>query len=230
MQHNPEIEHIIEQAVSIARVEKHEFVITEHLLLALIQYDPFRKCLDRFGVEVSQMEQEVVNYLSSLRSITKTEDYQPKKTQTIERIFNRANVQVMFTGRRSMTTIDLYLSIMAETNSHAHYFFLKYGVKKTEFVKHWESSYNRQDVKMTDKQATEILTEYCTNLTDSARNNQLEPLIGRREELAEMIAVLARRFKSNVLMVGDPGVGKTCIVEGLAQEINAKKEAKKAAP
>jgi ATP-dependent Clp protease ATP-binding subunit ClpA len=77
MQHNPEIEHIIEQAVSIARVEKHEFVITEHLLLALIQYDPFRKCLDRFGVEVSQMEQEIVNYLSSLRSITKTEDHQP---------------------------------------------------------------------------------------------------------------------------------------------------------
>jgi len=222
MQQNPEIEHIIEQAVTIARVEKHEFVITEHLLLALVRYDPFRKCLDRFGVEVSQMEQEIVNYLSSLRSITKADDdYQPKKTQTIERIFNRANVQVMFTGRRAMTTIDLYLSIMAETNSHAHYFFLKYGVKKTEFVKHWESSYNLQDAKMTDKQATEILTEYCTNLTDNARNNQLEPLIGRREELAEMIAVLARRFKSNVLMVGDPGVGKTCIVDGLAQELIA---------
>jgi len=222
MQQNPEIEHIIEQAVTIARVEKHEFVITEHLLLALVRYDPFRKCLDRFGVEVPQMEQEIVNYLSSLRSITKADDdYQPKKTQTIERIFNRANVQVMFTGRRAMTTIDLYLSIMAETNSHAHYFLLKYGVKKTEFVKHWEGSYNRQDAKMTDKQATEILTEYCTNLTDNARNNQLEPLIGRREELAEMIAVLARRFKSNVLMVGDPGVGKTCIVDGLAQELIA---------
>jgi len=222
MQQNPEIEHIIEQAVTIARVEKHEFVITEHLLLALVRYDPFRKCLDRFGVEVPQMEQEIVNYLSSLRSITKADDdYQPKKTQTIERIFNRANVQVMFTGRRAMTTIDLYLSIMAETNSHAHYFFLKYGVKKTEFVKHWESSYNLQDAKMTDKQATEILTEYCTNLTDNARNNQLEPLIGRRDELAEMIAVLARRFKSNVLMVGDPGVGKTCIVDGLAQELVA---------
>jgi len=222
MQQNPEIEHIIEQAVSIAQAMKHEFVITEHLLLAMIQYDPFRKCLDKFGVEVPQMEQEVVKWLGSLRSIAKDqEDYQPKKTQTIERIFNRANVQVMFTGRRSMTTIDLYLSIMAETNSHAHYFLLKYGVKKVEFVQHWETSYNRQDVKMTSKQATEILSEYCTNLTDNARNNQLEPLIGRREELAEMIAVLARRFKSNVLMVGDPGVGKTCIVDGLAQELVA---------
>ena len=222
MQQNPEIEHIIEQAVSIAQAMKHEFVITEHLLLAMIQYDPFRKCLDKFGVEVPQMEQEVVKWLGSLRSIAKDqEDYQPKKTQTIERIFNRANVQVMFTGRRSMTTIDLYLSIMAETNSHAHYFLLKYGVKKVEFVQHWETSYNRQDVKMTSKQATEILSEYCTNLTDNARNNQLEPLIGRREELAEMIAVLARRFKSNVLMVGNPGVGKTCIVDGLAQELVA---------
>ena len=155
MQQNPEIEHIIEQAVSIARAMKHEFVITEHLLLALIQYDPFRKCLDKFGIEVPKMELEVANWVGSLRSITKDDDdYQPKKTQTIERIFNRANVQVMFTGRRSMTTIDLYLSIMAETNSHAHYFLLKYGVKKVEFVQHWETSYNRQDVKMTSKQAT----------------------------------------------------------------------------
>ena len=221
MQQNPEIEHIIEQAVTIARVEKHEFVITEHLLLALIRYDPFRKCLDRFGVEVTQMEQEIVNYLSSLRSITKTEDYQPKKTQTIERIFNRANVQVMFTGRRAMTTIDLYLSIMAETNSHAHYFLLKYGVKKTEFSEFYGKNYHAGENKMNPVQANEILTEYCTNLTALAQADKLEPLIGRQTELHEMITVMARRFKANVLMVGDPGVGKTCIVDGLAQEIVA---------
>jgi len=222
MQHNHEIEHIIEQAVQIAQSLKHEFVITEHLLLAMMRYEPFRKCLDSFGVEILQMEQEVVSYLESLRSISTDQDnFQPKKTQSIERIFNRANVQVMFTGRRAITTVDLYLSIMAETNSHAHYFFLKYGIKKGEFVQHWESHYNRQDVKMSVKQANEILSDYCTNLTDRAKLNQLEPLIGRKKELEEMIAVLARRFKSNVLMVGDPGVGKTCIVDGLAQELVA---------
>jgi ATP-dependent Clp protease ATP-binding subunit ClpA len=105
------------------------------LLLSLIRHAPFRKTLDRFGVEITQMDQEVNAYLDSLKGLVKTDaDLQPRKTQTLERLFNRANVQVMFTGRRTLTTLDLYLSIMAETNSHAHYFLLKYGVKKTEFL------------------------------------------------------------------------------------------------
>jgi len=130
-------------------------------------------------------------------------------------------VQAMFTGRRYMTTIDLYLSLMAETNSHTHYFLLKYGVKKQEFTEHWQKTYNHQDAKLSESQANEILDEYCMNLSALAANNKLEPLIGRSTELAEMVTVLARRFKSNVLMVGDPGVGKTAIVEGLAQELVA---------
>jgi ATP-dependent Clp protease ATP-binding subunit ClpA len=128
----------------------------------------------------------------------------------------------MFTGRRTLTTLDLYLSIMAETNSHAHYFLLKYGVKKTEFADFYSKNYTAGEAaRMNVNQANEILTEYCTNLTEQAKNDQLEPLIGRQTELHEMITVMARRFKANVLMVGDPGVGKTCIVDGLAQEIIA---------
>ena len=127
----------------------------------------------------------------------------------------------MFTGRRTLTTLDVYLSIMAETNSHAHYFLLKYGVKKQEFADVWQKTYNTGDAKMSASQATEILEEYCTNLTQQAAERKLEPLIGRDTEVQEMITVLARRFKANVLMVGDPGVGKTAIIEGLAQEIQA---------
>ena len=222
MQNNPEIEHIVEQAVKIARDKHHEYVVTEHLLLSLIQHAPFRKTLDRFGVEVVQMEQEINTYLDRLKHLVKTDpDLQPRKTQTLERLFNRANVQVMFTGRRTLTTLDLYLSIMAETNSHAHYFLLKYGVKKTEFSDFYSKNYSVSEAKMNTNQANEILTEYCTNLTAMAQADQLEPLIGRQTELHEMITVMARRFKANVLMVGDPGVGKTCIVDGLAQEIIA---------
>jgi ATP-dependent Clp protease ATP-binding subunit ClpA len=128
----------------------------------------------------------------------------------------------MFTGRRTLTTLDLYLSIMAETNSHAHYFLLKYGVKKTEFSDFYSKNYTAGEAaRMNVTQANEILNEYCTNLTAMAQEDQLEPLIGRQTELHEMITVMARRFKANVLMVGDPGVGKTCIVDGLAQEIIA---------
>ena len=223
MQNNPEIEHIVEQAVKIARDKHHEYVITEHLLLSLIRHTPFRKTLDRFGVEIAQMDQEIEAYLDGLKHLVKTDaDLQPRKTQTLERLFNRANVQVMFTGRRTLTTLDLYLSIMAETNSHAHYFLLKYGVKKTEFADFYSKNYTAAEAaRMNTNQANDILNEYCTNLTAQAQADQLEPLIGRQTELHEMITVMARRFKANVLMVGDPGVGKTCIVDGLAQEIVA---------
>ena len=223
MQNNPEIELIVDQAVKIAREKSHEYVTTEHLLLSLIRYAPFRKTLDRFGVEVTQMDQEVNLYLDGMKSLVKNDlDLQPRKTQTLERLFNRANVQVMFTGRRTLTTLDLYLSIMAETNSHAHYFLLKYGVKKTEFADFYSKNYTAGEAaKMNTTQANDILNEYCTNLTAQAQADQLEPLIGRQTELHEMITVMARRFKANVLMVGDPGVGKTCIVDGLAQEIIA---------
>jgi ATP-dependent Clp protease ATP-binding subunit ClpA len=219
---NPEIEHIVEQAVKIAREKKHEYVLTEHLLLALIRHPTFRRTLDKYGVEITKMDQEVDVYLNGLMHLVKDhEDLQPRKTQTLERLFNRANVQAMFTGRRQLSVIDIYLSIMAETNSHAHYYLLKYGVKKTDFAEFCQKNYSQNDVRMNDVQATEILNEYCTNLTEMAKNDQLEPLIGRQTELHEMITVMARRFKANVLMVGDPGVGKTCIVDGLAQEIIA---------
>ena len=222
MQNNPEIENLIEQAVKIAREKKHEYVLTEHLLLSMVRYAPFRATLDKFGVEVEIMDSEIDAYLDSLTGIVSNDtDLQPRKTQALERIFNRANVQVMFTGRRSMSTIDVYLSIMAENNTHAHYFLLKYGVKKSEFVDFWTKHYNHKDAKLTDTQATEILEEYCVNLTAASKQGQLEPLIGRETELQEMITVLARRFKANVLMVGDPGVGKTAIIDGLAHEIVA---------
>jgi ATP-dependent Clp protease ATP-binding subunit ClpA len=222
MQTNPEIEQIVHTAVTIAAELKHEFVTTEHLLLALLRHEPFARCVASFGVELDIMTQEIMTYLQNLNSITKdVKDLQPRKTTALERVFNRANVQVMFTGRRTMTTVDLYLSIMNETNSHAHYFLLKYGMKKADFLDHWQKTYSQADFALNSQQATEILKEYCINLTELASRNQLEPLIGRSSELQEMIAVLARRFKANVLMVGDPGVGKTAIVEGLAQEVAA---------
>jgi len=219
MQNHPEIEQIIDAAMRIAREKQHRYVTTEHLLLSLIQYEPFRKVLVKFGTEVDALEHDLDTYLNSLESLNCGPDVQPKKTNTLERLFNRALTQVLFTARRAITTVDLYLSIMAETNSHAHYFMLKYGVNKAEFLKAWEQYYNHNDVKITSAQATEILEEYCVNLTQHAQEDRLEPVIGREKDIEEMITVLARRFKANVLMVGDPGVGKTALIEGLAQRI-----------
>jgi ATP-dependent Clp protease ATP-binding subunit ClpA len=221
MQNNPEIEQIIEQSVRIARDRQHEYVLTEHLLMALLQHAPFRACLIKFGVEINHFDRDLSKYLDGLTNLVKdTPDLQPRKTNGLERVFNRALTQVLFTGRRTVTTADLYLAIMAESNSHAHYFLLKYGVTKNEFVKFWDTNYNHTSAgSITDQQANEILEEYCTNLTKLATEDRLEPVIGRETEIEEMVTVLARRFKANVLMVGDPGVGKTAIVDGLAQRI-----------
>jgi ATP-dependent Clp protease ATP-binding subunit ClpA len=221
MQNNPEIEQIIENAVKLARDRRHEYVLTEHVLLALIRYNPFRQVLEKFGVEVDMFDQELDAYLDSLVNLVTDKDVAPRKTNGLERCFNRALTQVLFTGRRSVATVDLYLAMMSETNSHSHYFLLKYGVKKQEFVDFWQNHYDQNDMVFTDKQATDILKEHCVNLTELASSDRLEPMIGRAEELHDMITVLARKFKANVLMVGDPGVGKTAIIEGLAQEIVA---------
>jgi ATP-dependent Clp protease ATP-binding subunit ClpA len=219
---NNEIESIVESSVELAQERHHQYVLTEHLLLALVRHPPFRKVLAKFGTDVDLLDSELDVYLLSLKSpVNNNEDYTPKRTQGLDRVFNRANVQAMFTGRRNITTLDVYLAIMHETNSHAHYFLLKYGVKKQEFAEFWQQHYRQDQSGMTVDQANQVLEEYCINMTLMARENRLEPMIGRQTELHEIITVLARRFKSNVLMVGDPGVGKTHIVDGLAQEIEA---------
>ena len=218
MQHNPEIHEIIEQATEIAKKKQHEYVLIEHLLLGLIRHEPFSQTLFKYGVEVDILDLEVDAYLDSLASLVKP-DIQPKKTNGLERVFNRAHTQVLFTGRRLITTIDLYLAMMAETNSHAHYFMLKYGIDKAEFVDFWQKNYRQTTAKMSDDQASDILTEHCTDITAIAREGKLEPMIGRDREVEDMVSILARKFKANVLMVGDPGVGKTAIIDGLAQRI-----------
>ena len=225
MNNSPEIEAIIEQAIGFAKERKHQYCTIEHLLLALVSHTPFKKCLDGFGTDSDMMIQEITAYIDSLHAIVANVDpdieVQPRKTNSLERVMNRSVTQVLFTGRRQVTTIDLYLSIASEGNSHAHYFLLKYGVNKNEFVNHWQKTYKGAEftAKLSEGQADEILEEYTTNLTSLAKQGKLEPLIGRTKELDDIVNVLAKRFKSNVLMVGDPGVGKTAIAEGLATMI-----------
>jgi ATP-dependent Clp protease ATP-binding subunit ClpA len=222
LQSSPEIENIIEHAIESAKQRQHEYVTVEHLLHALVNHPPFKKCLNGFNVDTDMMIQEIEAYLGGLQSIVSKEaGIQPKRTNTLERVINRSVTQVLFTGRRQVATIDLYMSIASENNSHAHYFLLKYGVIKGDFLVHWQKTYKGGDYSggITDNQADEILEEYTINLTDLARNEKLEPVIGRTKEIDDIINVLAKRFKSNVLMVGDPGVGKTAIAEGIANAI-----------
>lgn len=222
MINSPEIESIIENAISFAKERNHQYCTVEHLLLALINHKPFKKCITNYGVDFDTFNDELSAYLNSLHAIeSKQKDVSPRKTNALERVINRSVTQVLFTGRRQVTTIDLYLSIASEGNSHAHYFLLKYGINKNEFIHYWQKNYKNTEFmsSLSETQAEEILEEYTTNMTKLAENNMLEPVIGRQDDIESIINVLAKRFKSNVLMVGDPGVGKTAIVDGLAQAI-----------
>lgn len=224
MINNPEVEEIIERAVRIAKEHKHVYVTLEHTLLGMITYEPFKNILDSFGVDTDGMTLDVSVYVDNLKSMiadNPTEGFQPRRTNTLERMFNRAVTQVLFTGRRQIETIDLYISMVAESNSHASYFLLKWGVTRTEFIEFWTKyqTNNKGSSKLTDDQAQQILNEHTTNLTQLARDNKIEPLIGREQEIYDIVNVLAKRFKSNVLMVGDPGTGKTAIAEGIAHKI-----------
>ncbi len=220
MQQNPEIEHILANAQKIARAKRHEYITLEHLALALVRHAPFTAVLAKYGVMVDDLAQDIESYIDSIVSLNMEKDAEPKKTNALERVFNRALTQVLFTGRRSITTVDLWLAMMNESNSHAHYFMLKYGLDKKTFVEFWQEHYSTKGGMISDEQADEILEEHCINLSEKARTDKLEPLIGRGTELNEIITVLAKKFKSNVLMVGDPGVGKTAIAEGLATMIH----------
>ena len=141
MQQNPEIEQILANAQKLARAKQHEYITLEHLALALVRHTPFTAVLTKFGVVVPALDNDLEMYIDSMVHLKLNKDADPKKTNALERVFNRALTQVMFTGRRQITTIDLWLAMMNEANSHAHYYFLKYGIEKKTFIEFWQANY-----------------------------------------------------------------------------------------
>lgn len=225
IQTNPEIEVIINAATDLAKERKHEYVTLEHLLLSLVRFQPFKDLMVKFGADVSGIDADLDLYLEGqtyLVSGVMDGENGPKKTHALERVFNRALTQVLFSGRGHIQIIDLFLSITAETNSHSAYFILKYGIDRQSFAHFYNKHYSEIPGRTAavSQRADEILTEYCDNLSEKSKNKKIDPVIGRDSEIIEIAEVLAKRNKSNVLLVGDPGVGKTAIAEGLALKIH----------
>jgi len=223
IQPNPELEVIVSTATEKAKYFNHEYVTLEHILYGTLTYQPFNKLLDNYGVDVEGIVKDIDDYLSSQSYlVSNIPNYEPKKTHSLERVLNRAFTQVLFSARQTMQVIDLFISITQEHNSHAAYFILKYGITdRNDFItyynEHYHSPKNRKVAHAI--RANEILKEYCTDLNELATEGKIDPVIGREYEIDEISQVLAKRNKSNVLMVGDPGVGKTAIAEGLAFKI-----------
>ena len=225
---NPAIEEIIKAATTLAIEYRHRYVTLEHLLIALVEYPDFKKLLDDFGAETGELLKDLYEYTSKQDHIVDLSDTEivPQRTHSLERVFNRAFTQVLFTARDMIEPIDLYISITNEQNSHAAYFLLKWGINRKQLLQFYAEEHggnaktvNERNPKVKTEYINKVLNEYCTDLNKQVADGKIDPVIGREYELEEIAQVLARRHKSNVLMIGDPGVGKTAIAEGLAYKI-----------
>ena len=221
LQTNPEIDAIIEFATQVAVSKNHEYVTLEHILFSMASKGPFKSLITSFGCDTDALIADLDKYLEKQTYlVNQGYDVVPKKTHSLERVFNRAFTQVLFSGRQHLQVIDLFLSIMAEEKSFARYYLQKYGLERNKLITFWNEQYvDSKGKRKTKTQADAILNEYCNNLNELAEDNKIDPVIGRDIEIDEITHVLAKRNKSNILMVGDPGVGKTAIAEGLALKI-----------
>jgi len=223
LQTDPEIDHIVAEATEMAKRYNHEYVTLEHVFLSMVRYEPFRSFLVDYGADVDGIDADIDAYLLGQISLISTQG-DPKKTHALERVFNRAFTQVLFSSRTHIQLMDLFLSIHAENNSFAHYFMVKYGLDRSKLIEMYNTSYKSNASKSvaSNAQADKILEHYCDNLNKQAAEGKIDPVIGRETETNDIVEILARRNKSNVLMIGDPGVGKTAIAEGLALAITLK--------
>ena len=229
-----QLQAIFDSSIDIAKQFKHRLITIEHLVFAIVNDQPSAKGLAEFGADVDYIKSNLEHYLkNNLKDIISTEEnIVPKKTNTVERVLNRCFTQVLFSGRTQMETADVIISVLSEKNSFAFYFLTKGGILKEKFVQHFQKHHvsddseffdDESEIQLSENQLDKIIAQFCDNLSLKAKQRRLDPVIGREKELEDITLVLARRSKSNVLMVGDPGVGKTAIAEGLARKIHEKK-------
>ena len=233
---NEGLENIFENAVKEAEKRKHEYVTIEHVLLALVKDEAIGTVLHDFKIQVGALIKDIEDYLDTKCNdiITKgKEPMTPRKTASLERLMNRAFTQALFQGRQDVTSVDILISIYAEKKSYAAFFLKKHQVSKQDLIdlvstetildegmaQMASGQPGGPEQKLRPNQADRILKSYCENLNQKYFDKKIDPVIGREEETENLKQILARRNKNNVLIVGDPGVGKTAVVEGLARRI-----------
>ena len=212
---------VFEKAIKDAKKLSHEYVTVEHLLFAMLCEENFINVIKGYGADLDYLKQNLEHHLKNNCDELKVADskYKPKKTQTVERVLNRAFTQVLFSGRSAIELSDVLISILAEKKCVSVYYLHKSKVQKDSFAEYVSSEIeDLQDEEMTGE-ATRALRAFTTNLNEEVKKQKVDPVIGRSDELESIALALGRRAKNNVLLVGDPGVGKTAIAEGMAYNI-----------
>ena len=218
-----ELQLVFDKSVKDAQKLQHEYVTLEHLLYAMFCEENFMNIVTMFGADVDYIKSNIEHHLKTQCDEIKTEEvkFKPKKTATVERVLNRAFTQVLFAGRSHIELTDVLIGILTEKKSICVYYLEKGGIEKTKFAEfiNNELEEEQSEEEEMSSEARRALRAFTTNLNDQVKKGKVDPIIGRSEELESLALALGRRSKNNVLMVGDPGVGKTAIAEGLAYNI-----------
>ena len=213
---------VFEKAIETAKKLHHEYLTIEHLLFAMLADDGFASSIVGFGADSEGLTQALTDYLQNKCAEITVQDVvvKPRKTQAVERVLNRAFTQVLFNGRQRIEPTDVFLAMMGEKRSWSFYFIQKANIDKDKFNDYINNAAEVEEGEgPQDNQSERALKAFTSNLNDLVQKQKIDPVIGRIDELENIALALGRRNKNNVILVGDPGVGKTAIAEGLAYNI-----------
>ncbi|HSE77015.1 MAG TPA: ATP-dependent Clp protease ATP-binding subunit ClpA [Alphaproteobacteria bacterium] len=234
------LEQTLHRALAHANERQHEYATLEHLLLALVEDQDAIAVLRACGIDFDRLRKDIVQYLDNeLAGLVTSRGGEAKPTAGFQRVLQRAAIHVQSSGREEVTGANVLVAMFSERESHAVYFlqeqdmsrldavnYISHGVAKvpgrteTRRVRGAEEEQSSSaSSERGGRRGQEALATYCVNLNKKAASGRIDPLIGREAEVERTIQILCRRYKNNPLYVGDPGVGKTAIAEGLARKI-----------
>jgi ATP-dependent Clp protease ATP-binding subunit ClpA len=231
------LEETLHRAVAYANQRKHEYATLEHLLLSLADDEDAAGVMKACDVDLAELKKTLVNYIDTeLRALIVDDGEEAKPTAGFQRVIQRAVIHVQSSGRDDVTGANVLVAVFSERESHAAYFlqeqdmtrydavnYIAHGIAKKAGASEPKTVKGAEDEdgggKPNAKTGGEALEAYCVDLNEKAKQGKVDPLIGRLAEVERCIQILCRRTKNNPLLVGDPGVGKTAIAEGLARKI-----------
>ncbi|MBL4871239.1 MAG: ATP-dependent Clp protease ATP-binding subunit ClpA [Robiginitomaculum sp.] len=234
---SPILEETIHRALTLASERKHELATLEHLLLAMVDDKDASAVMTACDLDLESLRADLTLYLDDDLSSLVVEDFEEARpTAGFHRVIQRAVIHVQSSGREEVTGANALIALFAERESHAVYFLQERDMTRYDAVNYISHGISKNATAPEnrpilgqgtgpdeggegDKQNEDPLEAYCVNLNNKALEGGIDPLIGREEEVARCIQILARRRKNNPLLVGDPGVGKTAIAEGIARQI-----------
>ncbi len=231
---SPKLEKTLREAYQLANNKKHEYVTLEHLLFCLLEDQDALSVLKACAVDTNLLKTNIENFISKdLDNLKENFTGEPKLTNGFQRVLQRAAIHVQSSGRENVTGANMIVALFSEKESHAVYFLHQQNMTRldaVQYISHGISKLNEnfetEDIvndgineNNQSNNSKRALDQFCINLNEKSKKGKIDKLIGRGSELDRTIQILCRRQKNNPLFVGDPGVGKTAIAEGLAKRI-----------